>query len=178
VAERARPGALLLAAAAVLLAGCSSGSGSGPIASGGTGSQCLAAGVGKLVTVGSYDLHNTGKSPAKITGIRLPHNHGLRVTSAWLTPILTDSNGDQDEIGVGYSWPPSFDKLARKEWAQRVPLIGAVVKPGQDPNLSFGVARTGARGTADGPLVTYTSDGHTYTASFPFAIVVAARCGG
>jgi len=176
-ADRARLGALLLTAVAVLLAGCSSDPGPGPIADGGTGSQCLAAGLGKLVTVGSYDLDNKGKSPATVTGIRLPHLHGLRVTSAWLTPILTDSNGDQEEIGVGYSWPPSFDKLVREEWARRVPLIGAVVKPGQDPNLSFGVARTGTHyGSAGGPLVTYTSDGHTFTANLPFSIVVVGNC--
>jgi hypothetical protein len=167
------------AAAAVLLSGCSSDPGPGPIANGGSGSQCLQAGLGKLVTVGSYDLDNKGKSPAKITGIRLPHMHGLRVTSAWLTPILKDpADGDWEEIGIGFPWPPGGDPTTDREWARRVPLIGAVVRPGQDPNLSFGVARIGAHnGTADGPQVTYTSGGHSYAANFPFSIVVSAHCG-
>jgi hypothetical protein len=167
-----------LLAAAVLLAGCSSHASPSPIADGGSGSQCLAAGVRQLVTAGDYTLHNTGKPPATITGIRLPSMHGLNITSAWLTPILRNpSNGDFEEIGMGFSWPPSESKLARQEWARRVPLIGAVIKPGQDPNLSFGAARTGThRGTAGAPLITYTSNGHSYTANEGYSIVVAANC--
>ena len=168
-----------LLAAAVLLAGCSSDAPPPPIADGGSGSQCLAAGVGQLVTAGDYTLHDTGRSSATITGIRLPDMHGLKITSAWLTPILRDpSNGNFEEIGIGFSWPPSESKLARQEWARRVPLIGAVIKHGQEPNLSFGVARTGThRGTAGAPLITYTSNGHSYTANEGYSIVVAADCG-
>ena len=176
--DRARLGALLLAAAAVLLAGCSSDPGPPPIGGGGPGSQCLQAGLGKLVTVGGYDLHNAGKYPAKITGIRYPHLHGLRHTSAWLTPILKDpADGDWQEIGVGFSWPPGGDPTTDREWARRVPLIGAVIKPGQDPNLSFGLARTGPRaGTVGAPLVTYTENGHTWTANMGFSTVVSPHC--
>ena len=163
----------------MLLAGCSSAAPPPPVADGGSGSQCLAAAVGQLVTAGDYTLHDTGRSPATITGIRLPNMHGLKITSAWLTPILRDpSNGNFEEIGIGFSWPPSESKLARQEWARRVPLIGAVIKPGQDPNLSFGVARTGThRGTAGAPLISYTSNGHSYTANEGYSIVVAADCG-
>ena len=180
LSSRAHRGAPLLAAAvtAALLAGCSSAGGPPPIQDGGHGSLCLTAPRWHYVVDGGYSLPDIGKTSATVTGIRFPHMHGLKVTSAWLTPILTDpSDGDHEQIGFGFAWPPHENKIAREEWARRVPLIGAVIKPGQDPNLSFGVARTGtSAGRSDPPLVTYTSDGHTYTANEGFAIVVAPLC--
>jgi hypothetical protein len=137
---------------------------------------------GKLVAAGIWSLQNTGKYPVKITGIRLPDMHGMRVVSAWLAPILKDpSDGDWMSVGDGGSWPPAGDPVTDREWARAVPLIGAVIKPGKDPSqgpqLVLELSRTGTRkGTAGGPLVTYTSNGHTYTVNERFAIEIADRC--
>lgn len=162
-------------AAAVFLTGCSSG----PIPDNGGFSACAPAATGKLVVIGVYDLHNTGSSPVKITAINVAAIHGLRMTSAWLTPILRDPrNGDWEEIGMGFPYPPSFTKLAREEWRLRQPLIGATIKPRQDLNLVFGVARTGTQpGRLNGLLITYTSGWMiSYTVTDSGALELAARC--
>jgi hypothetical protein len=138
--------------------------------------------VGQQVAVGVWSLQNTGRYSVKITGITWPHIHGLRVISAWLAPILQDpKDGDWMEVGDGGSWPPAGDPTTDREWARSVPLIGAVIKPGRDPSkgpqVVLEIARTGAsRGTTAGPLVTYTSNGHTYTVNEGSDLEIAAKC--
>lgn len=177
-----RPRMLLLGApvvVAALLAGCSSDPKVGPLGAGSDrGQLCMPGRVGQKLAVGLYDLHNYSKSPVKITGMTLPHPHGLKMTGGWLTPILKDpSDGDWEDIGVGYPFPPTFSTLARVEWRRRVPLIGAVIKPHQDPNLVFALTRIIARyGISPGPSITYTSAGHTWTLNEPFSLAIAANC--
>jgi hypothetical protein len=138
---------------------------------------------GEQVAAGIWNVPDTGKHTVKITGVRWPHIHGLRVTSAWLVPILKDpGDGDWMEVGDGGSWPPRGDPTTDREWAMRVPLIGAVIKPGKDPGqgpqIVIEVARTGAsKGMTDGPLVSYTSNGHSFTANDEGdKLEIAAKC--
>ncbi len=131
---------------------------------------------GRPVSMGLFDLHNTGQSDVTITGITLGTSHGLRMTKAWLTPI-GHQNGNEELIGVGFPYPPSFSRVARSQWAQRRPLIGEVIRPRQDLNLVFGLIRTGARrGYSAGPQVTYTAGGSTYTLTEQTSLVVTAKC--
>jgi len=167
-----------LSAAAALLAGCSSSaSANRPLGDGGSpGQQCMQYPEGKPVSTGIYDLDNSGPSPVTITSITLPSSRRLRMTKAWLAPIGRQG-GDYITIGAGYPYPPSFSPVARAVWAQRRPLIGAVIKPGKDLNLVFGLTRTGSSaGRSAGPKITYTSGGNTYTVSEQTSLVVAARC--
>jgi hypothetical protein len=173
------PGALL--AVAALLAGCSASLGgpdtNGPLGDGGTpGGQCVPSPAAMhFDTMGIFDLDDAGKSPVKVTGITLAHNHGLAMTSAWLTPI-GHSGGDEELIGAAISYPPSYDQLARQEWARRQKLIGAVIRPRQDLNLVFGLAQTTAKaGSSSGPRITYTSSGNRYVLQEQTTLEVAPR---
>jgi hypothetical protein len=172
-----KPRILLLGAplvVAALLAGCSSPdpSPNGPLGDGGTpGQQCEPAATGQWDAMGIFDLHNASHSPVTITGFTLPHLHGLRVTSAWLTPI--GYSGKTEELIGTARWPPITDAV----WAHRFPLIGAVIKPGRDYNLVFGLAHTGVKyGTSDGPKISYTSGGSKYTVSEQTTLAVATNC--
>lgn len=165
-------GALSIAAA-LLAASCSSSS-PGPLGLGGTGSACVPYREGAPVTFGLFDLHNSGSSPVTVQSLRLPAANGLRMTSAWLVPFYFDKkDGNTDTIGVGWAYPPA----TRPEWPQRRPAIGAVIKPGQDLNLVFGLIRTTPRnGTSDGPAIVYTSNGNTYTMQEGINLTVSPDC--
>jgi hypothetical protein len=153
--------------AAMLLAGCSSDPGpsaSGTLGNGGDGgSQCVPARYPQATeTIGIYTLDNGGKSPVKVTGISFPHDHGLRMTSAYLVPI-GHQDGDTYSIGIASTFPAAYSKLARKVWTERVLLIGATIRPGQNLNLVFGMGLTTHHaGSSDGPRIAYTSGGSDY----------------
>ena len=171
-------GALL--ATAAFLAACSSGP--GPLGQGGTsGQQCMPQPEGVPTTVGLYDLHNSGSSPVTVHGISLPHDHGLTMTSSWLTPIYHGVGRDL-VIGVSWPWPPSRSTGAgaaavRWAWAPRKPLTGAVIKPHEDLNLVFGLTRTTARNSySGGPVITYSTGGTAYTVSEKTTLEVAKSC--
>lgn len=156
-----------------LLAGCSSSqSTDGPLGDGGTpGAQCVKGDLGKPRTMGIFDLDDRGSAPVKITAITLPDAKGLRMTSAWLIPI-DYQGGDEILVGAGGSFPPVW-----RQWADREPLIGAVIRPRQDLNLVFGLVRTTARaGTSDGPKISYSSGGSRYTVTEQTTLEVAAHC--
>ena len=53
-----------------------------------------------------------------ITGITLPSSHGLRMTRAWLVPIGRQGR-NEELIGAGFPYPPSFSPVARAVWARR-----------------------------------------------------------
>jgi hypothetical protein len=174
-----RPRTLLLGAllvAAALLVGCSSSSDpgtNGPLGAGGVpGEQCEPAAIGQWDAMGIFDLHNTGHSPVTITGFTLPHLHALRVTRQYLTPI--GHAGKTEELIGTARWPPTVDGV----WRHRFPLIAAVIKPGQDFNLVFGLTRTAAApyGKSDGPKISYTSGGSRYTVSEQVTLSVAGNC--
>jgi hypothetical protein len=167
----ALPGALL--AAALLPAACSSADRVGPLGDGGTpGQQCIPGRQGQPQTMGIFDLHDTGTTTVKVTGISLPSAHGLRMTkSAWLIPIWV-TQGTFNLVGAGYGYPP----VTWATWKDHRPAIGAVIKPHQDLNLVFGLIRTtGRSGTSAGPAITYTAGGSTYTVHEQTSLVVTAR---
>jgi hypothetical protein len=159
--------------ATALLAACSSGP--GPLGDGGTdGQQCMSFPKGQPVTTGLYDLTNNGSSPVTIQSVRLPGVGGLTMTKTWLVPIYHDpKNGNWVDVGVGVAYPP----VTAPEWIHRKPAIGGVIKPGQDLNLVFGLTRTTAKdGTSNGPAITYTAGGSSYTVSEKTSLVVSAAC--
>jgi hypothetical protein len=118
---------------------------------------------GVVDTIGTYVLgDNKGNSPVQITGITLPPDHGLRMTKAYLVPI-GHADGDSFSIGVATGFPATYSSLARRVWTERESLIGAVMRPGQNLNLVFGISLTTThRGSSDGPRISYRSGGNSY----------------
>ena len=164
-----------LSATAALLAACSSSP--GPLGNGGTpGQQCFPGRQGEPVTLGLYTLQNNGTSAATINSVRLPSDaRGLKMTKAWVVPIYHDpKTGNLELIGVGWPYPPT----SQPTWPQRSPAAGAIVKPGQDLNLVFGLIRTtGGNGRSDGPVIVYTVNGSSYTIHEAVSLLLAAaRC--
>ena len=163
-----------LSATAALLAACSTGP--GPLGTGGdAGSQCSPGSQGQPITMGIYDLHNAGTSPVTVTSVTLPAAHGLAMTKSWLLPIY-HTPGHWEAVGVAADYPPvsKEDVQYDPEWPNRVPAAGATIRPGQDLNLVFGLTRTTVKaGRSDGPLISYTADGNSYTVQEQTALEVA-----
>jgi hypothetical protein len=163
----------LSAMTALLATACSSSP--GPLGGGGTVAiACMDYPQGKPVATGIYDLTNSGKSPVTIQSVTLPSAHGLRMTKPWLVPIYHDpKTGDYLDVGAGGPYPPTTSP----QWAQRKPAIRGVIRAGQDLNLVFGLTRTSAKaGKSDGPVITYSAGGNTYTVQELTTLVVAATC--
>jgi hypothetical protein len=160
-----------LAATAALLAACSTGP--SPLSNGGwSGSDCIPSRLYSEPTVGFWLLDNTGTSPVTVTSVKLP-SHGLAMTKAWLVPQYKSHN-TTDYLGTQASYPPT----RYRTWPDRQPIPGAVIKPGQELNLIFGVTRTGSKdGTTDGPVITYTAGRITYTLQADFGIILIAPHG-
>lgn len=164
-ARRSFPGAL--SAAAVLLAACS-GSAVGPLGDGGgSGRLCFPGTKGHTVTMGYYALQNNGTAAVKILSIKLPSQHGFRVTRSWLVPIR-----DRMLIGAGFPWPPTSP-----DWALRRPASGAIIQARETLNLVFGLTRTSdTPGRSTGPVVVYTVNDTTYTMQEHTSFEEAMRC--
>jgi hypothetical protein len=165
--------------AAALLASCSSGP--GPLGDGGTpGQQCegfKGFSPGAPLTTGIYELVNTGTAAATIQSVTLPDAQRLRMTKPWLAPIGRTANGGTIDVGAGFSYPPSFSKLARWQWANRVPAIGATIKPGHGFDLLFGLIWAGGKtGLSGGPVIAYTAGGSSYTVSEQVTLEIATYC--
>ena len=132
---------------------------------------------GDALTTGIYELDNTGTAAATIQGVTLPGAHRLRMTKAWLVPIGQAPNGNTMLVGAGWAYPPNFSKLARYQWARRVPAVGATIKPGHGLNLVFGLIWAGGRaGLSGGPVIAYTAGGSSYTVSEQVTLEIAAKC--
>lgn len=145
-----------LPAVAALLVGCSGAGGPPPLGNGGgEGRTCaLAPQVGTPVLMGLFELVNHGTDPVTVRSVSLPAAHGMAMTEAWLVPRDGGPN-----LGVGFPYPPVTSRL----WAHRVPASDAVIEPGEDLNLAFGMLRTtAADGSSDGPMIVYTSGRTTY----------------
>jgi hypothetical protein len=157
-----------LPATAALLSACSSGP--GPLGNGGVpAQQCVPARQGQTITMGIYELENSGSTPANVQSVSLGSPHGLAITNAWITPIFANT----PLIGAVLSWPPP----AGPAWAERKEAEGAVINPGRDMNLVLGLTRTTANtGRSDGPIIVYTAGGTTYTLSENTSLIVAAKC--
>lgn len=165
-------GALL--AAAALLAACSSAPGPlGPDPAG-PSYQCVPGKIGHAVTIGEYDLHNTSKTLVTIVSITLPGVHRLTVTKPYLAPVYHDpKNGDWDLIGAGGPWPPT----TQPTWPEHRLAVGAVIRPGQDMNLVYGLARTSGReGYTGAAIVTYTAGRWTYVLYESLDMMVSQNC--
>ena len=162
-------GALPLAAA--LLVGCSSSA--GPLGQHfDQGQQCIPGTQGRTVTMGFFEVHNHGSSTVKLTGITLPKIHGMVMTQTWLMPILV-TPGHDELVGLAYPYPPHW-----VEWPRRVPAIGAMLKPGQDLNLVFGLTMTSRHNAGSNPpRITYTADGNSYTVNYGTTILMGT-CSG
>lgn len=160
------PGAL--SAVAGLLAGCSGAGGPPPLGNGGNGGRActLAPQVGKPVNMGLFDLNNKGTTPVTVRSVSLPDARGMAMTEAWLVPLNTSG----PQLGVGTAYPP----VTYPFWADRVPAVGAVIRPGQNLQLEFGVLRTtAADGNSDGPMIVYTAGRTTYTLREQVSLAVA-----
>jgi len=160
-----------LAATLAILAACSADA--APLAAGGfSGSECIPGALYPEPTVGFWLLDNTGTAPVMVSSVKLP-SHGLAMTKAWLVPQYKSHN-TTDYLGEQVSYPP----VSYRTWPERQPIPGAVIKPGQELNLIFGVTRTGSKdGTTDGPVIIYTAGGNTYTLQEHFGIVLIAPHG-
>lgn len=156
-----------LPAVAALLAGCSGTGGPPPLGSGGNGGRTcsLAPQVGTPVVMGLFELKNQGADPVTVRSVSLPAAHGMAMTEAWLVPRDGGPN-----LGVGFPYPPVTSPL----WAHRVPASGAVIEPGEDLNLVFGVLRTTtADGSSHGPMIVYTAGRTTYTLRESLSLALA-----
>jgi hypothetical protein len=155
-------------AVALLAAACSSGPGPlGPSAI--TGVDCGPASIGQAIIVGFDGLVN-GKSQLTVNSVRLTDNHGLAMGVPWLVPLL---NGD-DNMGMGYPWPPTLKQFP--QWRYRRHADGAVVRPGQNPDLVIPVWRTGKKAGQASITVYYTANGNTYTWTGNWQVAIAANC--
>jgi hypothetical protein len=106
--------------------------------------------------MGLFELRNQGTAPVTVRSVSLPGAHGMAMTEAWLVPVSTSG----PQLGVGLAYPPVTYPL----WPDRVPAVGAVIRPGQDLQLAFGVLRTSAAdGSSDQPMIVYTAGRATYT---------------
>jgi hypothetical protein len=165
-------GALL--ATAALVAACSIGP--PPLTAGGiftSGSECVPGRLYPTVTAGLWVLDNTGTSPVTVTGVKLSSSRGLAMTRAWLMPPYKSPHGDWDYVGVQAGYPP----VHWRTWPDRQAIPGAVIKPGQNLNLVFGLTHTGEQdGHTSGPLVTYTASGNSYTLQEGYGFRIAAHC--
>jgi hypothetical protein len=162
-----------LSATTALLAACSS-SLPPPLGDGGIpGVQCVTARESQPTTNGLYDMENSGTSPVTVQSISLGSPHGLTMTRAWLVPILFTKSGGFTLIGVGLPYPPTTSE----EWSERQPAKGAVIGPGQDLNLVFGLIRTTTKdGTSAGPVIVYTANGNSYTLQEQTDLIVSKNC--
>src|SRR5215469_10026771 len=164
-----RPTTLMLGALlaiAALLSGCSAGP--GPLGNGGDSArQCAPTRQGQTRMMGIYALENQGKSPVTIQGVPLSSPNGVKMTGgAWVLPIFNHTL-----VGPG-PWPPSGPA-----WAMRLRAAGAVIQPGQAMNLVFGVTRTSANaGRSDGPAISYSADGSTFTLQENISLILADSC--
>jgi len=156
-----------LSAVAALLSGCSSAGDAPPLGSGGGAGVCtLAPQVGKPVDMALFDLKNQGTAPVTVRSVSLPDAHGMAMTEAWLVPVNTSG----PQLGVGLAWPPATYPL----WRDRVPAVGAVIRPGQSLQLAFGVLRTtAADGSSGQPMIVYTAGRATYTLREQGSLAVA-----
>jgi hypothetical protein len=155
-----------LSAVAALLAGCGAGSAPPLGNASGAGVCTPAPQVGKPVLMGEFELRNQGTTPVTVRGVSLPDAHGMAMTEAWLVPVSTSG----PQLGVGLSWPPVTYPL----WPDRVPAVGAVIRPGQDLQLAFGVLRTtAANGSSDQPMIVYTAGRAIYTLREQGSLAVA-----
>jgi hypothetical protein len=156
-----------LSAVAALLAGCSWAGGPPPLGNGGGGGACTPAPhIGKPVDMALFDLNNQSTAPVTVLSVSLQDAHGMAMTEAWLVP--TNTHGPQ--LGVGQPYPPVTYPL----WADRVPAAGAVIRPGQDLQLVFGVLRTTAGdGSSGGPMIVYAAGRATYTLREHVSLAVA-----
>ncbi len=176
-----RPRTLLLGAllaTAALLAACSADP--APLNSGGFtgagGGICTPLAIGQPpVTDGFSILDNASSSPVTVTGVKLALSHGLNMTKAWLIPLAKSPSG-----GLNFAGEQNYPPTTWPTWSQRQPIPGAVIKPRQQLNLVFGLARTGPKvGRTSGPVVTYTAGGNSYTLREGFGFVLVAphtRC--
>jgi hypothetical protein len=116
--------------------------------------------------MGEFELRNQGTAPVTVRSVSLPDAHGMAMTEAWLVPVSTSG----PQLGVGLAYPPVTYPL----WPDRVPAVGAVIRPGQDLQLAFGVLRTtAADGSSDQPMIVYTAGRATYTLREQGSLAVA-----
>ncbi len=158
-----------LPAAVALLAGCSSGP--GPLGDGGTaGQQCVPAPRRNVLTMGIYVLENSGKTPVTVQSVTLTGVHGLAMTKAWVIPLRRLPR-EIEAVGAGYPYPP----VTWPTWKYRQAVPGAVVPAGKWLNLVFGLTRTTAKGgRSNGPTVSYTAGGNSYSMREQTALALAS----
>jgi hypothetical protein len=177
-------GALLFG---VLAAACGSGSASGPlVALTFPSGYCLPSDPNWGSPMGfTTDWYaNRGQHPAVIKSLRLLAPHGLVLHGA----VVYEMEHSQHVLYQANSWPDIGKGASSTLWARRQPIPGAVIPPGhakgvlirasKQDNLYVIVedvsATTPAGGWALGEVVSYQSDGSTYTVEDHTGIAIAS----
>jgi hypothetical protein len=168
--SRLRIGGGLAAGLALLLAGCSSGSG-GPSTDGpfgasaktSPGSQCFWAPRNEVGTFAGLVFGNSG-GQARIKKVALVNARHLQLVAAWTVPIT-----GHNLMGVFDGYPPNRTDGGHGtpgvQWGRRQRADGATIPhiPGKGvDNLVLVLKASGTEGTARTEDVYYTSGGITY----------------
>lgn len=153
---------------ALLTAACSGSLPSGPLGDGGAQAAWCAPGTkGITMAMGVYVLENHSPYTVTVERFTLPTIVRLTSTRAYLVPISHLPRRPYELIGEAY-WPPKA-----RVWAQRRPVVGAVIKPGQTLNLVFGLTMISNHGGyTSGPTLTYTANGTSYSIEEQTALTV------
>jgi hypothetical protein len=161
------PGVL---AVALLAAACSSDPGPLGASSPVNAADCAENAIGTQIAAGLWRLGDAViHQEVTVNSVRLTDNHGLALGGAWLAPVA-----DNILIGMGAYWPLSVKQFPA--WRYRERADGAVVKPGQWPNLVIRVWRTGTKAGEASITVWYTSGGSSYTWTGSEQVAIAANC--
>jgi hypothetical protein len=126
---------------------------------------------------GTQILHNSGNSAVTIRKVTMAHAQRVKVAGSQLAPIMKDSRGDTQLIGI-VAGPR--DEWSRKVMAAAHPAVGAKIGPQQSVFLIVDLAFQPGHGAASGPeRVVYTdSNGtkHLWTGGQTYLFTVKESC--
>lgn len=175
-----RLAAASLGAAALLLAGCSSGGvrENGPLGNGGDpGGLCVPVPVGGVFTYGITTFTNTGSSVAVMDNVALADPDGTRLLAAYIVPITGN-----DIYGVRDGFPPDRNLPASVDWARHTQADGTRIPPSpaffKFENLLVVIKSLRPIATATGIDVYYREAGQRYHFRSPIVfLLTAGTCG-
>jgi len=167
--------AAAVTAAALAACGQSGSPPGGPFGNGGTpGSHCVVAQPGQVRTDGDQFFQNSG-ARARIMGVSLPSDHGIRLLKAWIV-LITGNN----LYGNWPGWPVNRPQLRGVHWDTRQAAVGASIPhvSGQDGYnivLAITLAPGRSEGWARGISVLYSSGRQGYRLHTATTIEIVTR---